>query len=112
MRKSTSLSVTLVITSIVISIVIAYSVGAFAIVELNVAHEEANENYKVAMYDGYRTEIKSQVQAALAVLQGLYNQEIQGFITTESGIRIGLCGEVVESKNDINTIKNISSLVI
>ena len=83
MRKSTSLSVTLVITSIVISIVIAYSVGAFAIVELNVAHEEANENYKIAMYDGYRTEIKSQVQAALAVLQGLYDQEIQGFITTE-----------------------------
>lgn len=83
MRKSTSLSATLVITSIVIFIVIAYSVGAFAIVELNLAHNEANENYEAAMYNGYRTEIKSQVQAALAVLQSLYEQEIQGIITTE-----------------------------
>lgn len=83
MRKSTSLSATLVITSIVISIVIAYSVGAFAIVEPNLAHNEANENYEAAMYNGYRTEIKSQVQAALAVLQSLYEQEIQGIITTE-----------------------------
>lgn len=45
-------------------------------------------------------------------LYAFQNQIKQGFITTESGIRIGLCGEVVESKNDINTIKNISSLVL
>jgi methyl-accepting chemotaxis protein len=35
------------------------------------------------MYDGYRTEIKSQVQAALAILQNLHDQEVQGLITTE-----------------------------
>lgn len=83
MRKSTSLSVTLVIVSIVIATIITYSVGGFAIYELEVANKNSNDNYKIAMYDGYRTEIKSQVQAALAILQNLHDQELQGLITTE-----------------------------
>ena len=42
-----------------------------------------------------------------------YNDQIkQGFITTDSGIRIGLGGSVVFDKNEILTIKNISSLNI
>lgn len=83
MRKSTSLSVTLVIVSIVIATIITYSVGGFAIYELEVANKHSNDNYRIAMYDGYRTEIKSQVQAALAILQNLHDQEMQGLITTE-----------------------------
>lgn len=83
MRKSTSLSVTLVIVSIFIATVITFSVGGFAIYELEVANKHSNDNYKIAMYDGYRTEIKSQVQAALAILQNLHDQEIQGLITIE-----------------------------
>ena len=83
MRKSTSLSVTLVIVSIFIATVITFSVGGFAIYELEVANKHSNDNYKIAMYDGYRTEIKSQVQAALAILQNLHDQEMQGLITIE-----------------------------
>lgn len=83
MRKSTSLSVTLVIVSIIIATVITFSVGGFAIYELETANKNSNDNYKIAMYDGYRTEIKSQVQAALAILQNLHDQELQGLITTE-----------------------------
>lgn len=83
MRKSTSLSVTLVIVSIIIATVITFSVGGFAIYELEVANKHSNDNYKIAMYDGYRTEIKSQVQAALAILQNLHDQEMQGLITIE-----------------------------
>jgi methyl-accepting chemotaxis protein len=83
MRKSTSLSVTLVVVSIVIATIITYSVGGFAIYELEVANQHSNDNYRIAMYDGYRTEIKSQVQAALAILQNLHDQEVQGLITTE-----------------------------
>ncbi len=42
-----------------------------------------------------------------------YNHQIKnGFITTDDGIRIGLCGMVVYDKNEITTIKNISSLNI
>lgn len=41
------------------------------------------------------------------------NQIKQGFITTQTGIRIGLCGEIVENgRGEVQTIKNISSLVI
>ena len=51
----------------------------------------------------------------LATKQSFYaynNQIKQGFITTDSGIRIGLCGRVVYEKDDISTIKDISSLNI
>ena len=42
-----------------------------------------------------------------------YNNEIkEGFITTDGGIRIGLCGEVVYNKNEVATIKNITSMNI
>lgn len=83
MRKSSSLSFTLVITSIIISVVIVFSMGGFSIFNLKAAHQNSNDNYKIAMYNGYRAEIKSQVQAALAILQTLHDQELQGIITTE-----------------------------
>lgn len=83
MKKSTSLSSVLVITSILIAVVVAYSVGAFAIYHIKSAHQASNENYKVAMYNGYRAEIKSQVQAALSILQGLHEQQQQGILTLE-----------------------------
>lgn len=42
-----------------------------------------------------------------------YNNEIkQGYITTDSGIRIGICGQVVYDDKEVITIKNISSLNI
>ena len=42
-----------------------------------------------------------------------YNNEIkQGYITTDSGIRIGICGQVVYDDKEVATIKNISSLNI
>ena len=50
-----------------------------------------------------------------ATKQSLYafNHQIkQGYITTDSGIRIGICGSVVYDKNGVSTIKDISSLNI
>lgn len=42
-----------------------------------------------------------------------YNDQIKHcYITTDSGIRIGLCGTVVYNNNSIATIKNITSLNI
>ena len=42
-----------------------------------------------------------------------YNSEIkEGYVTTDSGIRIGLCGQVVYDKNEVATIKNITSMNI
>lgn len=51
----------------------------------------------------------------LATKQSFYaynNQIKHGFITTDSGIRIGICGKVVYEKDEISTIKDISSLNI
>lgn len=83
MKKSSSLSFTLVIASIIIAFVVAYSVGAFALYNIQSLHTSTNENYEMAMYDGYRTEIKSQVQSVLAILQNLYEKELQGLLTSE-----------------------------
>ncbi len=83
MKKSSSLSFTLVVASIIIAFVVAYSVGAFALYNIQSLHTSTNENYEIAMYDGYRTEIKSQVQSVLAILQNLYEKELQGLLTSE-----------------------------
>ncbi len=83
MRKSISLSITLVIITILLIVVIVYSLGFVAIHHIKSLHALSNDNYKLAMYDGYRTEIKSQVQACLAILQELHEQEQQGILTAE-----------------------------
>ena len=52
---------------------------------------------------------------SITTKQSLYaynNQIKQGFITTDSGIRIGLCGMVVYNQGEVATIKNITSLNI
>ncbi len=52
---------------------------------------------------------------AAATKQSFYaynNQIKQGFITTDNGIRIGLCGTVVSNEGTVSTIKNITSLNI
>lgn len=82
MKKSTSLSTVLVITSIVIAVVIVCSVGGVATYHIKDLHHITNLNYEAAMYDGYRTEIKSQVQVALSILQSLHQQELDGILTT------------------------------
>lgn len=42
-----------------------------------------------------------------------YSSQIKhGFITTDSGIRIGLCGTAIVEKDSVSTLKNISSINI
>ncbi len=42
-----------------------------------------------------------------------YEEQIKrGYITTENGVRIGLCGEFVTKNDEVITIKNFSSLCI
>ena len=52
---------------------------------------------------------------AVATKQSLYafNDQIKKcYITTSSGIRIGICGEVVQNAGKVSTIKNVTSLNI
>ena len=49
---------------------------------------------------------------SLATKQSIYayNNQIKNcYITTDSGIRIGLCGTVVYDNDEVSTIKNITS---
>lgn len=43
-------------------------------------------------------------------LYSVNDQIINGYISYDGGIRVGICGEVVTVDNEIKTIKNISSL--
>ena len=43
-------------------------------------------------------------------LYSVNDQLINGYISYDGGIRVGVCGEVVTADNEIKTIKNISSL--
>ena len=45
-------------------------------------------------------------------LYSINDQLINGYITLNNGVRIGVCGEVVYVNNQIKTIKNITSLNI
>lgn len=45
-------------------------------------------------------------------LYAVNDQIKKGFLTIKGGIRIGVCGEVVEENDCVNTIKNINSLNI
>lgn len=45
-------------------------------------------------------------------MYSVHDQLTKGFITIGGGIRIGVCGEVVEEKGVVSTIKNINSLNI
>jgi len=43
-------------------------------------------------------------------LYSVNDQLIEGFLTYDGGVRVGVCGEVVTVDNKIKTIKNISSI--
>lgn len=43
-------------------------------------------------------------------LYSVNDQIIDGYLTYDGGIRVGICGEVVSVDNSVKTIKNISSL--
>lgn len=45
-------------------------------------------------------------------LYAVHDQLVKGFLTIKGGVRIGVCGEVVEDKDGVKTIKNINSLNI
>ncbi len=66
------------------------------------------EAYKVKLEDLTEIIYKASNQSIYTV-----NDSIKkGYITTQGGVRIGVCGEVVYDEDNISTIKNFSSLNI
>ena len=79
--KSLRTSIMLMCTGIVIFA--ALIVGGNAMLSVRSMTEYANEIYQDAVNEGYRTEIKSQVQSTIAVLQSEYDKAQAGEKTEE-----------------------------
>ena len=80
-KKTKSLKTTLVGVCVLLSAVVCVVVGVIGIVSIKSISNGSYEKYETAMDEGYRTEIKSQVQTVLAVLQSEYEKEKSGKLT-------------------------------
>ncbi len=78
-----SLKTTLVLICAAIGIVIGVAVGLIGVLTIKDISNSAYDEYAAAMDEGYRTEIKSQVQSVLAILQSEYDKAAAGEMTEE-----------------------------
>ena len=70
-----------IVDLIVVIIGVAY--GVFCLYEAKQLSTVSINSYKEAMDDGYRTEIKSQVESCITMLQGYYDKAQEGICTEE-----------------------------
>ncbi|MDE7247107.1 MAG: methyl-accepting chemotaxis protein [Lachnospiraceae bacterium] len=78
-----SLKTTLVVVCASLGIIIGVAVSLIGILSLRKISNSAYDEYATAMNDGYKTEIKSQVQSVLAILQSEYDKVQAGELTEE-----------------------------
>lgn len=71
-------------------VVMAITVGGFAIINQKQFFEMAQNDYESVKVDGYKTEIKSEVETVIAVLQGAYDQVEAGTLTEEEAKKLAL----------------------
>lgn len=81
--RAKSLKTTLVLVCAVLGFVIGAVVGMIGVLTIRNISNGAYDEYAKAMDDGYRTEIKSQVQSVLAILQAEYDKAAAGTLTEE-----------------------------
>ena len=81
MKTKRSIKTILIIFLILSVVIMAFTVGAFAIISMKYTTEHAIEKYETAMNEGYEAEIRSQVEAAITVLQTEYDKVQSGILT-------------------------------
>ncbi len=81
--RTKSLKTTLVLVCATLGIIIGVVVGLIGVMTIRNISNGAYDEYAKAMDDGYRTEIKSQVQSVLAILQAEYDKAAAGVLTEE-----------------------------
>lgn len=81
--KTKSLKTTLVGVCVFLGAVICVVIGLIGIITIKSISNDAYDKYAAAMDEGYRTEIKSQVQSVLAVLQAEYDKAAAGEMSEE-----------------------------
>ncbi len=81
--RTKSLKTTLILVCTVLGFLIGAVVGLIGVVTIRNISNDAYDEYAKAMDEGYRTEIKSQVQSVLAILQSEYDKADTGELTEE-----------------------------
>lgn len=81
--RAKSLAVTLVVFVISILVVAVAVLGVIGVSLLKQSMKQSDVNYENACLDGYKTEIKSEIQSAIAVIQGFYDQSQSGSMTED-----------------------------
>lgn len=76
---------TTIITFLFASVIITSLIlGGLSIINIKRSTKQASEKYNTAMNDGYKTEIKSEVETAITVLQAEYDRYQSGAITEKT----------------------------
>ena len=79
--KSVKNSLTLMcLMTVLVSVIV---IGGISISNISTMTSTANKNYENARLDGYNTEIKSQVQSVIAILQAEYDKSQNGDLTED-----------------------------
>lgn len=82
-KRTRSIANAIILAIFLLVAATAAVLGMVGILFLRQSMNESVENYKVAKYEGYQAEIKSEVQAAVAVAESYYAQSQSGEITEE-----------------------------
>ncbi len=81
--KSKSVKNSLTLMCLMIVLVSVMVIGGISISNISTMTSMANKSYENAMLDGYNTEIKSQVQSVIAILQAEYDKSQNGDLTED-----------------------------
>lgn len=81
--KSKSVKNSLTLMCLMIVLVSVMVIGGISISNISTMTSTANKNYENARLDGYNTEIKSQVQSVIAILQAEYDKSQNGDLTED-----------------------------
>lgn len=78
-----SLAVMVVLVVFLLIAVTAVCLGGLGILFLSQSMRESAQEYEMTKNQDYRTEIKSQIQSAISLVQGFYDKAAEGSITEE-----------------------------
>lgn len=85
-KRSKSLATVLVAMILSLIAVTAVVFGALGITFLQKFMKEDMETYEEAMYNGYKTEIKSEIQGAIKIVEAYYERSNAGLMTEEEAM--------------------------
>ena len=82
-KRKKSLISSIMLLCVIIVVITAVCIGLNAVLTVKQLTKSSYDSYQQAVNSGYFTEIKSQVQSAISVMQGEYDQYIAGEKTEE-----------------------------